>query len=166
VAVAVEDDAQWEALRALLGRPAWAEDPELRHAAGRVRRRAELDARLEAWTRGLDKREVFERCRAAGVPAAPVWQDLELVVDPQLRARAFHETLSHPVVGEWLTSGWVWRPQGAGPCVRRAGPRFAEHNDEILGGLLGLSAEEIAQLEADGVTSRVPLNLPPMTVSK
>jgi crotonobetainyl-CoA:carnitine CoA-transferase CaiB-like acyl-CoA transferase len=33
---------------------------------------------------------------------------------------------------------------------------FGEHNAWVLGELLGLSAEEIAELEAEGVTAREP----------
>ena len=40
--------------------------------------------------------------------------------------------------------------------VRLPAPAFAEHNDYVFGELLGLSEEEIAQLEAEGVTGRTP----------
>ena len=37
-------------------------------------------------------------------------------------------------------------------------PLFGQHTDEVLRELLGLSDEELATLEADGVTSRQPSN--------
>ncbi len=40
--------------------------------------------------------------------------------------------------------------------MRRPAPAFGEHNGYVLGELLGLSEEEIAALEAEGVTGTTP----------
>src|SRR5262249_19646548 len=57
--IAVETDAQWAGLRQALGRPAWAAEPELATAAGRVAQASRLDAHLAAWTRQHTPREVM-----------------------------------------------------------------------------------------------------------
>ncbi len=90
----------------------------------------------------------------------PVWKPPELLEDPQLRAQQFYEWTSHPAVGRWRSHGWVWRPAGAGACLRRPAPDFGGDNDDVLGGLLGLDPAEITQLAREGVVAREPLGLP------
>ena len=47
------------------------------------------------------------------------------------------------------------------PCpITKPAPGFAEHNDAVFGDLLGLSREEIANLEAAGIAPRVPTGAP------
>jgi hypothetical protein len=40
--------------------------------------------------------------------------------------------------------------------IRLPAPAFAEHNGYVFGELLGLSKEEIAGLEAEGITASEP----------
>ena len=56
--------------------------------------------------------------------------------------------------------GWEWRPAGAGRCVRRLAPDFGADNHAILREVAGLSAEEIASLEAEGVIGSTPIGVP------
>jgi benzylsuccinate CoA-transferase BbsF subunit len=160
VALAVTDDIQWQGLRAAMGDPDWSRDPDLANSEQRYARRAELDTRLAAWTRDQTKLDVFERCRSQRVPCGPVWKSAELLEDPQLRSQQFYEWTSHPAAGRWETHGWVWRPVGAGACLRRPAPDFGGDNDAVLADLVGLGHAEIAQLEAEGVIARKPLGLP------
>ncbi len=163
VAIAVESDAHWQGLRRALGDPEWARDAALATADARHARCAELDERLSAWTRSRPKTAVFERCAAEGVPAAPVQRTNEdLLDDPQLRARGFYERVSHPCGGEWSMHGWEWRPAGAGRCVRRLAPDFGADNHTILRELAGLSSQEIAALEQEGVIGSTPIGVPPL----
>ena len=37
--------------------------------------------------------------------------------------------------------------------INWSGPTLGEHNDEVLGGILGLDADDIEQLRADGVVA-------------
>ena len=140
--------------------PVWSRDPQLANAEWRYAQRAELDAQLGEWTSGQRKTDVFERCRAHDVPSGPVWKMPEVLDDEQLRARHFYEWTSHPAVGRWRSHGWVWRPDGAGACLRRPAPDFGGDNYDVLQGLLGLARAEITELEREGVVARKPLGLP------
>ena len=161
VAIAVETDAQWRGLRRAMQDPEWARDPALDTADARFARCAELDERLSAWTRRQRKTEVFQRCLAEGVPAAPVQRtNDELLEDPQLRSRGFYERVKHPAGGEWSMHGWEWRPADAGRCVRRLAPDFGSGNETILREVAGLSDAEIAALEDEGVIGSAPIGVP------
>jgi len=161
VAIAVETDAEWRGLRRAMQDPEWARDPVLDTAGARWARCAELDERLSSWTRRHRKEEVFQRCLAEGVPAAPVHRtNDELLLDPQLRSRGFYERVRHPAGGEWSMHGWEWRPIGAGRCVRRLAPDFGSDNEAILREVAGLSDQEISALEAEGVIGSTPIGVP------
>jgi crotonobetainyl-CoA:carnitine CoA-transferase CaiB-like acyl-CoA transferase len=156
VTIAVEDDGQFAALCRIMGRPELAADPRFADVVSRYRNQDELDAIVEEWTRRLTPQAVTEALQAAGIPAAPVLGVPALFDDPHLRARGFWETVSHPDAGTWDMDGVPWRMSRSPAHVRLPAPRFAEHNDYVLRGLLGLSEEEIRELAAAGVIGDRP----------
>ena len=93
--VTVRDDGDWRRLRGALGDPRWAADPDLARAAGRIARRAEIDARLAAWTRDRSPRALTAILQAAGVPAGFMQRPAELEHDPHLEARDVLRTFAH-----------------------------------------------------------------------
>lgn len=152
-AISVVDDAQWQAFCQALGREDWLGDVRFSDAGGRVANRAALDPEIEAWTRERTPHEVMQRLQAAGV-AAGVVADIEDTWerDPHLRARDFFETIPHLARGEVVATGI---PLGLGETpgrTWRAGAGFGEDNEDVFGGLLGLSPDEIARLiEIDAI---------------
>ena len=160
LAIAVETDAQWQGLRRAMQIPEWACDPALDIARARWERREQIEERVAAWTRDQEKSELFRRCLAEGVPAAPVLRAKELLDDPHLRSRGFYERVEHSAAGEWTMHGWEWRPADAGRCVRRLAPDFGSDNEAILREVAGLSDREIAALEDEGVIGSTPIGVP------
>ena len=85
--------------------------------------------------------------------AGPINTVAEVVTDPQFRARGmlvehYDEGAGRPVLGPGVVPVLTATPGG----VRSAGPaRSGQHNNEIYGELLGLSAEAIAELTTQGV---------------
>ncbi|MFN0092941.1 MAG: CoA transferase [Acidimicrobiales bacterium] len=142
----VTDDAAWAALRAVLGEPDWARNPELDHLAGRQARHDELDERLAAWTRPQPAAEVERRLLAAGVPAGKVQRSRDLRVDPQYVHREFYRRLPHSEVGVVPYAGHQYRIRGYDNGPLRAAPMLGEHTDHVLRELLGLTDDEIAEL--------------------
>jgi crotonobetainyl-CoA:carnitine CoA-transferase CaiB-like acyl-CoA transferase len=154
--IACEDDAQFAALCATMGRPELTEDERFADVVSRHRNQDALDALVSDWTRERGKEDVSEALQAVGVPASPVLSVPEVFADPHLRARGFYESVSHSVAGVWEVEGPHWRLSESPGHVRLPAPAFGEHNGYVLGEMLGLSAEEIAALEREGVTGTAP----------
>ncbi len=158
IAVSVEDDAQWPRLREAMGEPEWARDERLATAAGRMAAHDEIDAALAAWTVSFDKHELMHLLQGHGVPAGAVLTGLDLLADPQLDARGWWEDLVPTEVGEphrFVTA--PWRLSAAPRRASQPAPGLGEHNERVYRDLLGLSAQECAELQATGVVSTEPL---------
>jgi crotonobetainyl-CoA:carnitine CoA-transferase CaiB-like acyl-CoA transferase len=145
LAIAVETDTQWEALRDLVNEQ-WAREPSYRAAAGRIAARAAIDARLSRWTAGQDMHEAMARLQAAGVPAGAVQRSSDHLADPQLAHRRFFHPLEHAEMGtvpyeghQFIISGYDSGPRSPAPCL-------GEHSMEVLLEVLGLDPDEVARL--------------------
>ncbi len=148
----MRDDADWERLAEVLGRPDWARDAALASSAGRLERRDELDRRLREWAAPLEADALVGQLRDAGLPASAVLVPTHMYGEPQLEARDYYQTLDHPVSGKRRYPGWPMRFSFA-PRELHPGPAptLGQHNQEVLGGELGLSAGELDRLAREGV---------------
>jgi crotonobetainyl-CoA:carnitine CoA-transferase CaiB-like acyl-CoA transferase len=159
VAIAVETDEQWADLVTALGRPEWASEHDLATAAGRRRRHDDVDAHLSRWCATRTGDEIVETLWAAGVPVARVMQPHRVGDLPQLVHRRFYERLDHPVNPTARYSTLPMRiSSGPRRFHRSPAPLLGQHNREILS-QLGLSADEIAELEDQGVIGNAPAGL-------
>jgi crotonobetainyl-CoA:carnitine CoA-transferase CaiB-like acyl-CoA transferase len=146
LAITVEDEWQWQALVACMGSPAWAEAPEFSTLAGRLANQDALDERIAAWTRGQDRYALMLMLQERGVPAGVVQRAEDLLEnDPQLRAREFYATADHPELGPHRFNGMPVQASRPFWRLERGAPLVGEHNEAVLGGLLGF--EESAVLE-------------------
>ncbi len=158
VALAVADDAHWDALRAVLGDPAWADDPRLRTAGGRRVAHDLIDDELRSWTKDRDADELAELLAHAGVPAGVVIPAREVVDNPQIRHRGLFEPERHPLTGDHELPTLPFRFSRVPAWLRRPSPSLGEHNHEVLTEL-GLSPDEIAALGERGVIGDRPVGL-------
>ena len=157
LALSVATDAQWRALRSALGEPAWAMEPALDSRAGRRAAHDAIDAALCEWTRQHDREALAAKLREVGVLASPVADANRLLqTNLQLQFRGYFETTAHPVVGRMPLSSLPFRYASVDGWLRTPSPTLGEHNERVLGGLLGLSKAELAALEADGVIGTRP----------
>ncbi|QOZ24528.1 CaiB/BaiF CoA-transferase family protein [Bradyrhizobium sp. CCBAU 51753] len=151
IVVAVSDDAMWPKLARLLGRDDWATDGTLRMAAGRRAIEPEIEAAITAWTSTRDPDEAMALLQAEGVAAGVARLPIELLKDPQLRARGFIQEVDRAFIGRHPQPSMPFR-EGAAPfAIRTVPPTLGEHNREILVGLLGLSDAELAELAQEGI---------------
>ncbi len=151
VAITVVDDGQWRALADVVERPDWATDAALADAAGRRARHDELDAALTEWVGARPVDDAVAVLTRAGIPAARVLTVPAMFDDPQLVARGYYVTLDHPRTGRRRYPGWPMRFSTAPAQHRRGAPTLGQHNEEVLGGELGLDPSAIDALRTAGV---------------
>jgi crotonobetainyl-CoA:carnitine CoA-transferase CaiB-like acyl-CoA transferase len=156
LALSVASDAQWEALRRVLGGPAWAADAALATARGRRAAHDAIDAQLRPWFAEREREGAAAALVAAGVPAAAAADPREAFRHPQLRARGYFEEIAHPVVGTHATPTVPFRYASVERWLRRPAPTLGEHGREVLGSLLGLEPAELDALEAAHVIGERP----------
>ncbi len=156
VAIAVANDEQWTGLCEAVGHPQWALDPTLSNVAGRRAGHDLIDEHLSAWSRDRSGDDIVQTLWDAGVPVAKVMQPHRQTEIAQLKFRHFFEDVGHPV-NRPVPHSTVPVRFSAGPdrFHLHPAPLLGEHNDELLTGL-GLSEQQIAELEADGVIGRAP----------
>jgi crotonobetainyl-CoA:carnitine CoA-transferase CaiB-like acyl-CoA transferase len=157
IALAVATDEQWTRLRDALGDPGWARDPQLTTVDGRHAAHDRIDAELAAWFAGRHAREEAERLAAGGVPAGHVIDAREVAHNPQMGHRGFFEIQDHPVTGPHPVPVIPFRFRVHPTAwLRRAAPTLGQHNDEVLGGELGLTDAELTELRATGIIGNRP----------
>lgn len=149
VTIAVGSDDEWQRFCDALGHPAWAMQPHLRSTAGRLRHQDELDRELTTWTRQYTPGQVTQRLQEHGVAAGPVLSVADAYADPQLRARGFFETVTHPDAGVHDYPGILWHMSHTPAHIRRPACCLGEHNAYVYGEVLGYSPEEIARMTKD-----------------
>ena len=105
IALAVETEAQWEALCMVMGCPDWQPDARFATTAGRLVHQDELDATVAAWTVKREASQLEAALQARGVPAHVVATMAELATDPQLLHRRHFVELEHPTLGQTVVEG-------------------------------------------------------------
>jgi crotonobetainyl-CoA:carnitine CoA-transferase CaiB-like acyl-CoA transferase len=150
IQISVCNDAQWQALANLVGED-WTRQSEFANTAGRHAHYDALDARLAQWTAAHGKFALMSALQEAGVAAGAVLDAPELLADAQLTARGYFVELGAAHVPSFPYPGMPLRIDGRAAEGWTAAPRLGEHNATVLGALLGLGPERIAELHADGV---------------
>lgn len=158
VALAVTTDDQWRTLvdeldiGSLLG-------PELADDSGRRSAADAIDGHLAAAVAGRDGAELVERLVERGVPASLVVSGEDVAEHDALRKSGFIEVFDHRVVGRHEVYVLPFRLAAEpGQWIGRPAPTLGQHNDEVLGELLGIDHATLAQLRENRVIGERPLN--------
>jgi CoA:oxalate CoA-transferase len=146
----------WARVCELIGRPDLKDDPAFNTPEARREHQQDLLAILGAWTATRPKQEIYRIFQELRSVAGYVATVADLFMAEQLAARQFFQTIDHPCAGKAIYPGAPFRLQGDAWRHARA-PLLGEHNRYVLGELLGLSAQEIAALEAQGIIGTQPL---------
>ena len=133
---------------------------DLRYSAGsnRLQNQDELDRIIGVWTRQQDQHEAMRLLQSQRIPAGAVLTNQQLLEDQHFEARGFFEEITHPDVGTYRDIGMPWKLSDTPVHPRLPAPGLGEHNDNVLGEILGLTADELCSLEERDVIGNVPLN--------
>jgi formyl-CoA transferase len=148
--IAGNGDSIFKRLMAVIHRPDLAADPELADNAGRVKRVAELDEAIGAWTATRTVEEVLKALDEASVPAGKIYTVADIAADPHYRARGMLETLRMEDGTELAVPGIVPKLSRTPGQHRRPAPGIGQDTDAVLAEI-GLTPGQIAELKRRGV---------------
>jgi crotonobetainyl-CoA:carnitine CoA-transferase CaiB-like acyl-CoA transferase len=151
--LAVGNDRQFADFCREAGREGLAKDPRFATNAARVENRATLIPQLERLCRLKTTAAWLKALAKAGVPCGPINDLGQLFEDPQVQHRKLRFELPHGAGGQL--------PQVRNPALysrtalryRVPPPLLGEHTGRVLKDELGVTAEELQRLRADGVVT-------------
>src|SRR5206468_3254075 len=145
IALSITNDEEWRALLEVIVDPALAAYTDRRAAHD------EIDERLAGWFASRERDDTVSQLLAAGVLAAPVWDQMIQDELPQLAERGFTQWLEHPVAGPVGYPGIGVRADTFDNSYRAPAPTVGQHTTEVLTEILGLTDSELARLHDSGV---------------
>ena len=150
--VALSSASQNIALRVyrVIGRPELAENPAYADPVQRQARAAEVDTLVAEWIRRRPLAEVMAQLERAEVAAAPVYDAEQLLGDEHLRARGTFVAVDDPDLGTMTVQAPVAVLSDTPGRIDFLGRALGADNDEVYGGLLGVSADRLEALRAAG----------------
>jgi crotonobetainyl-CoA:carnitine CoA-transferase CaiB-like acyl-CoA transferase len=151
IVVAVGNDTQWQQYCAAIERPDLAAEPRWAKVTGRITGRNELVPDLARTMLTRTRAEWLQRLEARGVPCGPINDYGQVFEDPQVRHRGLRVDLQRSDGAKVSTIASPLRLRGTPPVYERAPPRLGDSTEQVLTQLLGVQADELARLQAQGI---------------
>ena len=125
--------------------------PCFKDLASRKLNEDDLDHLIQSWTGKLESYEVMHLLQKAGIPAGAVLTNQQLLEDPHLQARGFFEVVTHPDAGTHPNIGMPWKLSDTPVHIRLPAPCLGQHNDYILGDILGVDQVQLERLASKDI---------------
>ncbi len=151
IVMGANQDSVFARLCQAMEQPELARDERYATHVARGEHQTELDERIARWTATFAADELLAVLERNGVPAGRIYRAPEMLADPQFQARQSIVPVAHETFENLQMQNVVPKLSATAGTIRWAGPTLGAHNAEVLGGLLGLSEGDIADLRARGI---------------
>ena len=151
VAISTNTPAIVKRVMTLCGGKVAAEDPRFQTPQDRVAHIDEVDGIVAEWIGRHNLQVVLKEFEKAEAAIGPAYNIGQIFQDPQYQARGDIIEVSDEDLGPIkMTNAFPFMSETPAE-IRHAGPRKGQHNRDILIGELGLSEQELAELEKNDV---------------
>ena len=141
----------WRRFCKFIGREDLASDPRFKNDMDRWDHHDILDPVVSDWVASQTAEEVISAAEKIPIPFGMCYEQTEVAGDPHVQDREMLVKLPAPDGEHTATvTGIPIRMSGTPLKLERAIPKLGEHNEEIYGGILGYTREDLVKLKADG----------------
>ena len=151
ICIVAAGDGLFPRLARAIGREDLLSDPRFSSLERRAANGDAINTIVGDWCRMHSASEIEAIMLAASVPVTRAYSIADIATDPHYAARQDIVTVDDPTIGPVKQPAVYPRLSGTPGRIERGAPKLGEHNDEIYGELLGLSAAERDDLRAAGV---------------
>ena len=151
ISIAISTEEEWQSLCQVMRNPDWSKEVRFSDAYNRWQNQEELDRLLESWTVNHSNYNLMHMLQGVGVAAVPSFTSEDLFTDPHLAEREFSQLIDRPRLGKYMIIAPPWKLSATPARIVQDAPSIGEHNEYVFGELLGMSQEEIIELQEKGV---------------
>jgi formyl-CoA transferase len=151
ICIVAAGDGLFPRLARAIGREDLLRDPRFSSLAKRAENGAAINAIMADWCRERTAVEIEAIMVKAEVPVTRAFSIADIAADPHYAAREDIVTVDDPTIGPTRMQAVYPRFSATPGRVQRGAPKLGEHNEEIYGALLGMSAVELDQLRGEKV---------------
>ncbi len=149
LAIAIEHEEQWRALRRAMGDPAWARESRFSDMYRRLRNQDSLDEYISKWTKDREAMETAAMLQSMGVPAFPAQSDEEAFTNRHFLSREGWVEVQHPF-GPITVNGIHWKLGKTPGEIRKATPMLGQDNEYVFMELMGKGLGVMNTMESQG----------------
>jgi len=150
--VGAANQVNWERLLGAMEKPELADDPRFKDNSLRMKNLDALSALLGDIIKTRTQSDWLERFEAAGVPAGPVFNVVEMQNDPHAIAREMIIEPEHSRLGPVKSLGCPIKFSETPAAVIHGAPVYGEHTKDVMGEY-GFSDDEIAGMIEGGAVA-------------
>lgn len=151
VLIGANQDSVWKRMAKAMGQAELGDDPRYATHEARGEHQQEMDDFISVWTKNYTSADLLKLMDDNGVPAGKIFKAPDMLEDPHFAARDAVVDVQHEVFKNLKMQNTFPKLSETPGEVKWAGPKLGEHNQEVFGQVLGMSADEIASLEAEGI---------------
>lgn len=141
VLIGANQDSVFARLCEAMQEPELANHERYQNHEARGEHQQELDERIARWSANIAADDLLVLLEQHGVPAGRIYRVPEMLEDPQFQARESIVKVAHKAFPNLQMQNVAPKLSETSGSIRWAGPELGEHNAEIFGQLLGVSAE-------------------------
>jgi crotonobetainyl-CoA:carnitine CoA-transferase CaiB-like acyl-CoA transferase len=158
IALVVRDDDEWQRLCEVLSMSGLVSDPRFNSVLNRWRNRREIDPEIASRTIAYERIELTGLLQEKGVPASALLSVPDLMEDRHLKMRKYWDRIDdpRPGFGSYICKGKGFTLSETPMKTDGRAPDLGEHNAYVYGELLGMSEEDMKELERKGTIGTVP----------
>ena len=152
VFLAIVTDSIWRRFCQFIGREELSTDPRFHNDLARWEYRHILDPVVSDWVASQTAEEVIATAEKIPIPCGICYEQTEVASDPHIKEREMLTKVpAHDGSGDVVVTGVPIRMSRTPLEIKRPFPAIGQHNEEIYGGLLGYSQEDLVKLRDEGV---------------
>jgi crotonobetainyl-CoA:carnitine CoA-transferase CaiB-like acyl-CoA transferase len=150
--IGANKDSLWQRLAEAMGQPELGQDPRYATHLARGQNQTELDERINAWTSRMTIDQIDTLMIKYSIPAGRVYRGPEMVADEHFQAREAIIEVETERFGPLKMQNAFPKFSKTPSAVRSPAPVIVgQHNQEVYGGILGISDDDIDALKLAGV---------------
>ncbi|MFN3231145.1 MAG: CaiB/BaiF CoA transferase family protein [Alphaproteobacteria bacterium] len=150
VLIAANQDTVFGRLAEAMGQPELAVDERYATHGARGENQEELDSLIADWTKQFDAKTLLAKMEEHAVPAGKIYKAPDMLEDPHFQAREAIVHVDHPKYDKLYMQNVFPKMSETPGQINWAGPELGANNEEIYGGLLGKTADDLKAMADAG----------------